>query len=330
MKYIGLSEILLFVTSARVSASPPSHHGFVASLPTFSRSSRNLNNRPAPVELALSSASIASSSVPRINSDDIAELSRKGYVIIRDFLPPDLVSDLRRDVSSLRDKNKFKVARIGQDSTNALNTDIRVAETCFIGPSKLGDCPDVARDRLYNTLDALRDDLTGNPALDEKDVATGELMRAAPALDKSLFEMLYAYYPTGGFYRRHRDAIPGSASVLRSYSLLMYLNEDWKQDDGGELRLHMDSGGDFLPEGEAPNFLDVEPYGGTLVLFKSDKVPHEVLDTQAERAAIVGWYNRAATASDIGELASESDKVRAGMLLVAAALVTGGLISLLA
>mmetsp|Transcript_44945 Transcript_44945/g.83256 ORF Transcript_44945/g.83256 Transcript_44945/m.83256 type:complete len:93 (+) Transcript_44945:377-655(+) len=91
----------------------------------------------------------------------------------------------------------------------------------------------------------------------------------------------------------------------------------------------MDGGGDFLPEGEEPNFLDVDPHGGTLVLFKSDMIPHEVLDTKAERAAIVGWYNRAVMASDIGELASDSDKVRAGMLLVSAALVTGGLISLL-
>mmetsp|Transcript_58735 Transcript_58735/g.174778 ORF Transcript_58735/g.174778 Transcript_58735/m.174778 type:complete len:134 (-) Transcript_58735:217-618(-) len=90
-----------------------------------------------------------------------------------------------------------------------------------------------------------------------------------------------------------------------------------------------DSGGDFLPQGEDPNYLDIAPYGGTLVLFRSDMVPHEVLDTQAERVAIVGWYNRAVTASDIGELASDSDKMRAGMLLASAALVTGGLISLL-
>jgi len=40
--------------------------------------------------------------------------------------------------------------------------------------------------------------------------------------------------------------------------------------------MHFDSGGDELPEGEEPTFLDIEPKAGTLVLFKSEKVPHEV------------------------------------------------------
>jgi hypothetical protein len=49
-----------------------------------------------------------------------------------------------------------------------------------------------------------------------------------------------------------------------------------------------DSGGEDLPVGEAPNFVDVAPYGGTLVLFNSAKVPHEVLDTEAERIGTFG------------------------------------------
>jgi len=237
MKCILISLTIILVGS-RVSAFLPSR-GFLTKTPAFGWSFQSPGPRRVPAELSLSSTSIDSLSVSRIDRSDIDELSRKGYVVIRNFLPQDLVSGLRGDVSSLRSRDKFKVAKIGQDSTNFLNTDIRVAETCFIGPSKLGDCPDAFRDRLYATLDALRDDLSGNPALDEKELDTGNLIKAAPALDSSLFEMLYAYYPTGGFYRRHRDAIPGSASVLRSYSLLIYLNEAWKEDDGGELRLHM-------------------------------------------------------------------------------------------
>jgi len=137
---------------------------------------------------------------------------------------------------------------------------------------------------------------------------------------------LYGYYPTGGFYRRHTDSVVGSASVLRSYSLLLlYLNNEWKESDGGRLRVHLDSGKDFLPDGEEPNFIDVEPKGGTLVLFKSDKIPHEVLDTQAERMAIIGWYNRPLTKADMNLLASEGDKKKTFiMLAAAAALVTLG------
>ena len=232
--------------------------------------------------------------------------------MIENFLPDSLQDGLREDVQNLRSQDKFKVAKIGQDSTNTLNTNIRVAETCFLGRSKLGDMPDEARSKLYDVLDQMRQDLP-------------------QPLDTALSEFLYAYYPSGGFYRRHRDAISGSASMLRKYSLLMYLNKDWKEDDKGKLRMHMDSGGDELPAGEDPNFMDVAPKGGTLVLFDSSLVPHEVLDTQAERVAIVGWFNRPVVASDISELSGQDmSPVRLVALAVAAGLVTVGLVNIFA
>jgi hypothetical protein len=62
---------------------------------------------------------------------------------------------LRQDVQSLQQKSKFKIAKIGKDATNTLNTEIRVAKTCFLGPSKLGDVPDASRAQLYDVLDQL-------------------------------------------------------------------------------------------------------------------------------------------------------------------------------
>ena len=92
----------------------------------------------------------------------------------------------------------------------------------------------------------------------------------------------------------------------------------------------MDAGGDFLPEGDEPNYLDVEPKGGTLVLFESDKLPHEVLDTNAERVAVIGWYNRPVTAGDIAELSgADISPVRLIALAVAAGLLTVGVANLL-
>ena len=114
-----------------------------------------------------------------------------------------------------------------------LNEDVRVAETCFLGRNKLRDSPNESRGRLYDALDAVREDLSGNPALQRKEEAV------APALEKTLDELLYAFYPRGGFYRRHRDSVAGSASVLRIYSLLLYLNDSWEEKDGGKLRMHM-------------------------------------------------------------------------------------------
>ena len=199
--------------------------------------------RPLQQSAAATADSTASltEAFPRISTSDIQTLSEDGYVVIPNFLSPDLVSALRDDVNSLRSSNNFKVARIGQDSTNNLNTEIRVAETCFLGENKmeLARNPNEARENLYKILDTVRGDLSGNSMLDTYSDEK-ELIQCAPALDSKLTELLYAYYPQGGFYRRHRDAIVGSASILRSYSLLLYINDmEWNEDDGGALRIHL-------------------------------------------------------------------------------------------
>jgi len=38
--------------------------------------------------------------------------------------------------------------------------------------------------------------------------------------------------------------------------------------------------------------LDIVPWGGTLVLFMSQKLEHEVLPTRAQRHSLTGWFRR--------------------------------------
>jgi SM-20-related protein len=248
---------------------------------------------------------------PCLSGEQLQELKENKYLIVPAFIPESLQQSLRQDVEQLRSQNYFKVAKIGQDSTNMLNTKIRVAETCFLGKSKKDLPQHAGRQELYERLDRLRTDLG-----------------VFGPLDDDLTELLYAYYPQGGFYRRHRDAIPGSASVLRTYSMLLYLNKDWNSvKDAGQLRLHFDSGGDELPPGESPFYKDVDPEGGTLVIFQSDAIPHEVLDTQKKRIAVVGWFNRPMSASDIATL-SEGSPMKMVLLSISAALMTAGILGL--
>ena len=194
-------------------------------------------------------------------------------------------------MQELRTSGKFHVAKIGHDGMvqdeNTPFRDIRYSETCFIGKMAGGELTGCeARTRLYDVLDNLKHELATNEI-----VQRGPSTKNIPALDEETEELMYAYYPKGGYYRRHRDAEPGSVSNWRKFSFLLYLNDkDWKQQDGGQLRIHRDSGDDELPAGELPNFVDVRPAAGTLVVFRSDQCPHEVLDTRRERMAIVGWF----------------------------------------
>ena len=238
----------------------------------------------------------------------LQQLQEQKYVIVPNFVSPAVCQAIREDIQSLRQKSQFRQAKIGQDATNTLNTDIRVAETCFIGPDKAAfnqQHPNAARKALYTVLDTTRQSLADATHV---------------PLDASLSELLYAYYPNGGYYRTHVDALPGSASYLRQYSLLLYVNDEtWDEHkDGGSLRLH-------LPENRTR---DVPPTGGTLVLFQSDALPHEVRDTTRERYVVVGWYNRPLRPTDAAQIAGGDTTTRLTLLAVAAALVTIGLVQL--
>ena len=102
------------------------------------------------------------------------------------------------------------------------------------------------------------------------------------------FEAHYALYPPGAFYRRHFDSFRGAAN--RMVSLVVYLNRDWDDDDGGELVL-------YGPQ-TAEEMARIAPRAGTLLLFMSEEIEHEVLPTCTERASIAGWFRLNNTTAD--------------------------------
>lgn len=226
-----------------------------------------------------------------ISPSHLQQLADNGHVVVENFISKELQDDLRKDVFELRSLQKFKIARIGHDGMvqdeNTPFRDVRWSETCFIGKNGAEEehphCK--ARTELHSILEGLKTELDTNAL-----VTNGHVTKNVPTLDSDMEELMYAYYPKGGYYRRHKDADPDTVSTVRKYSFLLYLNQDWASQDGGALRIHFDSGGDTLPVDELPNYIDVPPKAGTLVCFRSDMVPHEVLDTQKERIAIVGWF----------------------------------------
>lgn len=89
---------------------------------------------------------------------------------------------------------------------------------------------------------------------------------------------MVACYPRQAVgYRRHVDNPDGDG---RCITALLYLNKDWKESDGGKLRIFKDTGS-----------IDVEPRCNRLLMFWSDsRVPHEVLPSEADRYAITVWF----------------------------------------
>lgn len=91
------------------------------------------------------------------------------------------------------------------------------------------------------------------------------------------YECHFAIYPEESFYKPHLDRFKNSSR--RTVTFICYLNPDWKKGDGGELKLHLDKGSEI-----------VEPLGGSVVCFLSDKILHEVLISKKERMSLTGWF----------------------------------------
>lgn len=92
-----------------------------------------------------------------------------------------------------------------------------------------------------------------------------------------------AVYPVGSAYQKHLDQFShGSANQIqhRQLSAVLYLNQNWQSQHGGELRLHINEG----------NYIDILPNAGRIVLFLSAKFWHEVLPAQRERLSLTGWF----------------------------------------
>ena len=100
-------------------------------------------------------------------------------------------------------------------------------------------------------------------------------------LGLSDYECHFARYQPGGFYQRHVDAFRGKSR--RRVSCVFYMNYAWATPDGGQLRL-------YLPQGATETALDITPLAGTLAIFDSRGVEHEVLPAQRTRYSLTGWF----------------------------------------
>ena len=90
------------------------------------------------------------------------------------------------------------------------------------------------------------------------------------------YEFHYALYEKGTFYKKHLDQFRNNDS--RKYSMIMYLNDSWKEGDGGELNIH-----------HTDSVQSISPVNGKSVFFKSNELVHEVLMANKPRMSITGW-----------------------------------------
>lgn len=188
--------------------------------------------------------------------DVIADaLVDKGYIFLSDLVPTHISQMLLEKIQSTQ-AHELKAASIGRGIEQQLN-------------------PDIRRDRIQWLEESNEPD---NQYLDV-------MMQLKNGLNRRLFmglfdyESHYAVYQPGAFYKKHVDALKGSQN--RILTTVFFLNPDWKMADCGELIIYDEA--EIEIERIAPKM-------GHFVIFLSERFPHEVTQTLAQRNSIAGWF----------------------------------------
>lgn len=188
--------------------------------------------------------------------DTIADaLVSDGYLILRDVLPQQLTEALRVRVEEAPVED-FRFAAIGRGGEQQLNHDIRSDRIRWLESSSEPDSG------YTMFMESLREGLNQRLFMGLFD-----------------YESHYAWYRPGAFYQKHLDALRGSQN--RILTTVFFLNHEWQAEQGGELKLYDED--DQLLHTILPEF-------GTLVIFLSERFPHEVCPTQRGRGSIAGWF----------------------------------------
>ncbi|VVM94952.1 hypothetical protein PS623_02980 [Pseudomonas fluorescens] len=188
----------------------------------------------------------------------VDDLASQGWSQQADFLPAELVSALAAECRRRAGDGQLNPAGVGRGGTLEVREAIRGDHIRWLEPGESSAC-----DRYLDTMDALRQAINQGLFIGIED-----------------YECHFALYPPGAFYRRHLDRFRDDDR--RAVSAVIYLNQDWQPGDGGELRMFLDD----------QRVHDVAPTAGTLVVFLSGDVPHEVLAAGRERLSLTGWFRR--------------------------------------
>jgi SM-20-related protein len=188
--------------------------------------------------------------------DFIADnLADYGYAVADQFLSQQEVNDILAIPNFKTGIEKFKKAGIGKHHGLQINEAIRGDYIQWLDKNSAPEPAKVYLHRLGDLVQHLNQTLF----LSLKD-----------------FEVHMTIYPIGSFYKRHLDQF--KKDDHRKLSVICYLNNNWKPEHGGQLRMH-------LPN-ETKEFL---PVAGRFICFRSDEIEHEVLPATRERLSLTGW-----------------------------------------
>lgn len=173
-----------------------------------------------------------------------------GCVWVENFLPPELNQALFNEVSH---DIHLTPAGVGRETQHQLNNTIRRDQTRWFNNES------TPQQAYLSLMAQLQQQFNRRFFLGLFD-----------------FECHYARYQQGDFYKKHLDAFKGRSN--RVLTTVSYLNT---VQAGGEIALYSE---------QEELISQFKPLAGSLLIFESERFPHEVLPAYDTRYSIAGWF----------------------------------------
>lgn len=142
----------------------------------------------------------------------IQGLINDNYGCCDNFLSDSTMLGLRENMEILNDSGKMIAAGIGNKLNFHKNDAIRKDKVNWISEQSINEHEEVYLNKIWRFIDYL--DKTCFTSIRN-------------------FESHYSSYDKGSFYRKHIDQFKSEKG--REYSIVLYLNQNWKNEDDGQL-----------------------------------------------------------------------------------------------
>ncbi|KAG9072322.1 hypothetical protein KI688_000092 [Linnemannia hyalina] len=229
-----------------------------------------------PILLAqeLFNSDVDSSTFKVLTSDNANELFHQGYTVLNNVLPLSTIQSVRQWATDMFKTGKMDKAsgKHNEEDDPFREGNARGDYTIWVSPGskflevspELKDCVDWFSGRLHD-----------------------DLAKVVHLHGQAEYQLAY-YPPDSSHYERHRDSFPTDDKEdvdQRRVTAIVYFNPDWKQGNGGELRIFDKGMGD-----EEEKEIDIAPLAARCVVFLSGVMDHAVMPAFEERIALTSWY----------------------------------------
>jgi SM-20-related protein len=193
------------------------------------------------------------------------DIQTQGFSLQENLFSEEVINELRSEIQNAYHNNsvEYSLQHAGIGKNANLQKTIRGDKIHWLTKEKLNQPQKI----LWDFLETIKTQFNQKLFLGIKD-----------------FETHVTVYPENTFYKMHIDQFKNTnGEKIRKISFVIYLNQDWKEADGGELRLFDSDQKEIIKT--------IAPENNSAIFFLSDEFPHEVLETKKERISITGWFH---------------------------------------